>query len=170
MTHFSDYGQHCTDPYCRQKDFLPFTCDLCKKIYCLDHYKYKDHGCPYVNDKRVIVCPICKTSIQLPPNTHTHDNDAIAQLYHKHETSGKCVPQNVPKNNTCPVSGCREQLTTINTYTCKKCSQRVCMSHRYETDHNCVSASRTRVSDTHTRTHTNALGRFGRAISRLVGK
>jgi hypothetical protein len=41
------------------------------------------------------------------------------------------------KKKKCPVPGCREKLTTINTYTCKACKQAVCLKHRLEGDHKC---------------------------------
>ena len=27
-------GEHCAVQECRQIDFLPFTCDCCKRVYC----------------------------------------------------------------------------------------------------------------------------------------
>jgi predicted nucleic acid binding AN1-type Zn finger protein len=45
------------------------------------------------------------------------------------------------KKKKCPVQGCREKLTTINTYTCKSCKQSVCLKHRLENDHKCPGKS-----------------------------
>ena len=38
-------GEHCQLEECNQLDFLPFKCDLCKKIFCLKHKSYDDHKC-----------------------------------------------------------------------------------------------------------------------------
>lgn len=46
----------------------------------------------------------------------------------------------VHKKARCPVSGCKEKLSTINTYHCKTCGQRVCLKHRHGDDHNCEAA------------------------------
>lgn len=48
---FSDVGEHCSDPTCKQQDYLPFKCNMCNKYYCLDHRK---HGCED-KDNNVIV-------------------------------------------------------------------------------------------------------------------
>eukprot|EP00913_Durusdinium_trenchii_P008468 g7953.t1 len=49
MAHFSDCGKHCSDPYCKQKDMLPFECDACGKTFCAQHFKYDAHQCPHGN-------------------------------------------------------------------------------------------------------------------------
>ena len=48
---FSDIGEHCSDPTCKQQDYLPFKCDICNKYYCLNH---KNHGCEDKNNNVVI--------------------------------------------------------------------------------------------------------------------
>lgn len=40
-----DIGKHCNLDICKQRDYLPFQCDLCKNWYCLDHRTYKSHEC-----------------------------------------------------------------------------------------------------------------------------
>ena len=35
------------------------------------------------------------------------------------------------------MSGCKEKLTTVNTYRCKDCSATVCLKHRFPADHGC---------------------------------
>lgn len=51
-----------------------------------------------------------------------------------------CDPQNyakVHKKPRCPCPGCREKLTSINTYRCKVCGLEVCLKHRFPSDHTC---------------------------------
>jgi hypothetical protein len=133
MAHFVDCGVHCADPYCKQKDFLPHTCDACGETYCSDHFKYEAHNCPKgrsAKDKRVIVCPICMEGIPIKAG---EDADAVLEL---HVSSGKCHEPPPPKPR-CPVLGCKEKLTAINSLTCGTCGQTVCMKHRFEDAHDC---------------------------------
>jgi uncharacterized C2H2 Zn-finger protein len=43
-----------------------------------------------------------------------------------------------PHLRKCPVKGCKERLTTLNTFTCAKCRAVVCLAHRFEDDHQCT--------------------------------
>jgi len=116
-----------------QRDFLPLTCDACCKSFCSTHFRYEAHSCSKVaadKDKRVIVCPICTDAIPLPAG-----KDANA-IWEAHAASGKCHPPPPPKPR-CPVAGCKEKLTAINSITCGSCGQTVCMKHRFEDSHEC---------------------------------
>eukprot|EP00922_Rhytidocystis_sp_ex-Travisia-forbesii_P039142 GHVS01058261.1.p1 GENE.GHVS01058261.1~~GHVS01058261.1.p1 ORF type:complete len:216 (-),score=26.79 GHVS01058261.1:846-1493(-) len=138
MAHFSDAGQHCSDPYCRQNDFLPFCCDLCKSVFCLTHFPPAAHSCPNASskDRRVLICPLCLGTVHYqdqPPElvwqNHSNSADCRRDLYdeRKSKTTAKC-----------PVNGCREKLTAITRYECTKCHTVVCMRHRLPEDHRCA--------------------------------
>ncbi|XP_007185171.1 AN1-type zinc finger protein 1 isoform X2 [Balaenoptera acutorostrata] len=43
-----DVGRHCQVEQCRQRDFLPFVCDGCSGIFCLEHRSRESHSCPEV--------------------------------------------------------------------------------------------------------------------------
>jgi len=43
----------------------------------------------------------------------------------------------VHKRPRCPVPGCKERLTTVNSYCCKDCRATVCLKHRFGSDHAC---------------------------------
>ncbi|KAF4657350.1 AN1-type zinc finger protein 2A [Perkinsus olseni] len=138
MTDFADLGAHCAEPYCHQQDFLPFECDRCHKEFCLDHRTYEAHHCPYLNSasynkQQVIICPLCKSSIHLLPG-ETED-----RAFDRHSHSSDCRPENYGKLRLqkCPVEGCRERLTEVNSYECTKCHTKVCLKHRYEDAHPC---------------------------------
>ncbi|GAB4816853.1 hypothetical protein N2152v2_003899 [Parachlorella kessleri] len=52
----------------------------------------------------------------------------------------ECDPSNyarVHKKPRCPVPGCKEKLTSVNTYTCRDCGTTVCLRHRLASDHKC---------------------------------
>jgi hypothetical protein len=38
--------RRCNLPSCSQTDFLPFTCDCCTRVFCLEHRTYDAHSCP----------------------------------------------------------------------------------------------------------------------------
>jgi len=38
-------GNHCNVSDCKQLDFLPLQCNLCKKMYCKEHASYDAHTC-----------------------------------------------------------------------------------------------------------------------------
>lgn len=54
---------------CRQRDFLPFTCDCCKQVYCLEHRTYSGHNCQKAetNATTTILCPLCARAIKIGP-------------------------------------------------------------------------------------------------------
>ena len=37
---------HCRRSDCNQVDFLPFECDCCHNVFCLEHRTYQAHSCP----------------------------------------------------------------------------------------------------------------------------
>eukprot|EP01066_Platyproteum_vivax_P012357 Platyproteum_vivax@DN5619_c0_g1_i1.p1 len=133
MTEFSDLGKHCSVADCHQQDFLPFKCDYCEDHFCLEHFTAEAHSCKEVEnynlDKRVLVCPVCQKSMPIEP----HQDPNI--VWERHNESSSCS-QSAPKPR-CPVERCRTQLTSINSYECKKCRTTVCMKHRDELDHPC---------------------------------
>nr|XP_006634473.1 PREDICTED: AN1-type zinc finger protein 1 [Lepisosteus oculatus] len=40
-----DIGLHCRIETCNQKDFLPFVCDGCSGVFCLEHRSRESHCC-----------------------------------------------------------------------------------------------------------------------------
>eukprot|EP00435_Cladocopium_sp_Y103_P011914 s2091_g3.t1 len=132
MANFSDCGKHCSDPYCKQQDLLPFECDACGKTFCSQHFKYEAHQCSKGRsdkDRRVIVCPLCDMAIP-----HTGDESV---LFEAHMASGACVPKVKTEKPRCPVKGCREKLTFSNSCECGSCGLKVCLKHRFEDQHDC---------------------------------
>ncbi|XP_050271369.1 zinc finger AN1 domain-containing stress-associated protein 12 [Quercus robur] len=135
---FPDLGQHCQNPDCNQLDFLPFKCDGCQKVFCVEHRSYKAHECPKSdhNSRKVVVCETCSMSIE----TTGRDGEDEKAMLEKHEKSGNCDPKK-KKKPTCPVRRCKEILTFSNTSTCKTCQLNVCLKHRFPADHVCKKAA-----------------------------
>ncbi|CAI9111090.1 OLC1v1011228C1 [Oldenlandia corymbosa var. corymbosa] len=131
---FPDLGEHCQHSDCHQLDFLPFKCGGCHKFFCVEHRSYKSHECPKsdVNDRKVVVCEICSSSIEI---TGSNSLD-VKSILQKHEKSGDCDPKK-KKKPKCPVRRCKEQLTFSNTASCQHCHVKVCLKHRFPADHAC---------------------------------
>ncbi|KAG0470645.1 hypothetical protein HPP92_017345 [Vanilla planifolia] len=129
---FPDLGKHCEHDDCNQLDFLPFTCDGCRKVFCLEHRTHKAHGCPRAEhrSRTVAVCDICSMSVDKESG---EDDEATLA---RHAKSGTCDASK-KKKPRCPVLRCREVLTFSNNSTCKVCSLKVCLKHRFPADHGC---------------------------------
>jgi len=56
-------GSVCASPGCGTRDFLPFRCSFCRKVYCLEHRTHA--GCA-PESTRVLVCPICSKAVKIP--------------------------------------------------------------------------------------------------------
>ncbi|KAG6398260.1 hypothetical protein SASPL_139715 [Salvia splendens] len=131
---FPDLGSHCQKSDCHQLDFLPFTCNACHKVFCLEHRLAKSHECPKpdAGSRKVVVCEACSAAIE----TTGCDGEDEKKVLERHDKSGDCDPRR-KKKPTCPVRRCKEVLTFSNTATCKTCRGRVCLKHRFPADHAC---------------------------------
>uniref|UniRef100_A0A1J3HI11 Zinc finger AN1 and C2H2 domain-containing stress-associated protein 11 n=1 Tax=Noccaea caerulescens TaxID=107243 RepID=A0A1J3HI11_NOCCA len=132
---FPDLGKHCSVDICKQIDFLPFTCDRCLQVFCLDHRSYMKHSCPKGDreDVTVVICPLCAKGVRLNPNEDPNIT------WEKHVNTD-CDPSNyekATKKKKCPVPRCKEQLTFSNTINCRDCNTDHCLKHRFGPDHAC---------------------------------
>ncbi|KGN53851.1 hypothetical protein Csa_019140 [Cucumis sativus] len=132
---FPNLGKHCNFAECKQIDFLPFTCDCCHQVFCLEHRSYNRHSCPKADrwDVTVVICPLCAKGVRLIPD---QDPNITWEIH----VNTECDPSNydkVTKKKKCPVPGCRELLTFSNTIKCRDCSLDHCLKHRFGPDHKC---------------------------------
>ncbi|XP_057497094.1 zinc finger AN1 and C2H2 domain-containing stress-associated protein 16-like [Actinidia eriantha] len=132
---FPNLGKHCSVEDCKQIDFLPFTCDCCQQVTCLEHRSYIKHQCPNANkqDVTVVICPLCAKGVRLIP-------DEDPNITWESHVNTECDPSNyekATKKRKCPVRGCREMLTFSNTIKCRDCTVDHCLKHRFGPDHNC---------------------------------
>eukprot|EP00249_Psilotum_nudum_P013416 c24319_g1_i1 orf=272-1222(-) len=142
---FPDLGQHCSVQDCKLVDFLPFKCDCCLQVFCLEHRSYIKHQCSNanINDVSVLVCPLCAKTFRLIPDENPNNT------WEEHVRTD-CNPQNyekVSKKPRCPVPGCREQLTFSNKVVCRDCKQEVCLKHRFGQDHQCKAQAKAQNRD-----------------------
>ncbi|GMF40326.1 unnamed protein product [Phytophthora fragariaefolia] len=76
----------------------------------------------------------------------TAEQDVNA-VWEQHVRVGQCTREKFqqqqkpkkPKKKRCAADGCRDVLLTSNQFHCSKCSQDVCLKHRFEADHACES-------------------------------
>ncbi|XP_031440141.1 AN1-type zinc finger protein 1 [Clupea harengus] len=57
-----DIGKHCKIKDCNRQDFLPFTCDACSGVFCLEHRSRESHSCPQEQEqvqREPIVSGVC---------------------------------------------------------------------------------------------------------------
>ncbi|KAM7505480.1 hypothetical protein LguiB_004384 [Lonicera macranthoides] len=132
---FPNLGKHCTVDDCKKIDFLPFTCDSCHQVFCLEHRSYIKHQCPNANknDVTVVICPLCAKGVHLIP-------DEDPNITWESHVNTDCDPSNyekATKKKKCPVQGCRETLTFSNTIKCRDCTIDHCLKHRFGPDHTC---------------------------------
>ncbi|GJN03031.1 hypothetical protein PR202_ga20430 [Eleusine coracana subsp. coracana] len=138
---FPDLGAHCDAADCNQLDFLPFVCDGCDRVFCLDHRTYRAHGCAKAadNGRTVVICEACGAAIERMPG---QDDDRA--ILNAHAKSRSCDPAKKRKPR-CPVRRCKETLTFSNTSACKRCGQKTCLKHRFPGDHDCAATIRATV-------------------------
>ncbi|KAI3865189.1 hypothetical protein MKX03_005829 [Papaver bracteatum] len=132
---FPDLGKHCTVEDCKLIDFLPFTCDRCNQVYCLEHRSFIKHQCPNANkqDVTVVICPLCAKGVRLIP-------DEDPNITWETHVNTECDPSNyekATKKKKCPVPRCKENLTFSNTIKCRDCTVEHCLKHRFGPDHQC---------------------------------
>lgn len=101
-----DIGKHCQINSCNLKDFLPFVCDFCSGVFCLEHRSREAHSCKEEPVKKEshnaggstsYPCSFqdCKGKELLPvicPQCEKH-----FCLAHRHQGDHKCEKLEVPK-------------------------------------------------------------------------
>lgn len=124
-------GTNCAESNCRQLDFLPFTCDLCKKEFCVDHHVYDKHNCSesYRRDVQVPICPLCDQPVpskrDQPPDLAVNDH-----LENNCKSKNKKI-----YTNRCSFGGCKtKEMIPV---CCDSCTQNFCLRHRHTVDHEC---------------------------------
>ncbi|KAG7158346.1 AN1-type zinc finger protein 2A-like [Homarus americanus] len=124
-------GTHCSQPSCRQLDFLPFTCNLCKKEFCVDHHKYDAHNCTesYQADVQVPICPLCEQPV---PSKRGQPPDLAVNDHMENNCKNK---KKKIYTNKCSASGCKtKEMIPVS---CDSCKQNFCLRHRHTVDHDC---------------------------------
>ena len=138
-----DIGLHCSNELCKQLDFLPNMCSSCGQPFCSGCFSSHRASCSPVDDQLVVVCPVCARGV-----SHQAGEDPNVVI-EEHQRQGRCDPRNykrVHERKRCCGTGCREKLTTVNSYVCKTCGQETCVRHRFRESHDCRVAQARRAN------------------------
>ncbi|ORY05809.1 hypothetical protein BCR34DRAFT_590786 [Clohesyomyces aquaticus] len=100
-------GAHCQMAYCHVLDFLPFKCNACEGVYCLDHRTEAAHTCSKAADKRRPRSPNGPSPVF---DERQCADPACKTLISVHLTTG---------------------------VRCTTCNRSYCLKHRMGEDHNC---------------------------------
>eukprot|EP00457_Paulinella_chromatophora_P010558 gb/GEZN01010666.1/.p1 GENE.gb/GEZN01010666.1/~~gb/GEZN01010666.1/.p1 ORF type:complete len:308 (-),score=24.14 gb/GEZN01010666.1/:271-1194(-) len=166
-------AKHCGEKSCKQLDFLPFDCEHCKGVFCLDH---KDtHKCVFDRSQvnTIPLCPACKQYVMVRPEQSPDAivNDHIASNCARHLLSTAEAERKdyIRKKKSCGVPSCRnENKAKYDTLICNVCKQQYCLTHRLGDDHDCAEVMRRGVKVNNSATALLAKLRGNReAASRL---
>ncbi|XP_071520153.1 AN1-type zinc finger protein 2A-like [Panulirus ornatus] len=124
-------GTHCSEPTCRQLDFLPIICNLCKKEFCVDHHKYESHNCTesYKADVQVPICPLCNQPV---PSKRGQPPDLAVNDHMENNCKNK---KKKIYTNKCSAARCKTK--EVVPVLCDSCKQNFCLQHRHVVDHDC---------------------------------
>lgn len=138
---FDYVGQHCQFIGCKQKDFLPFICNNCKKNLCLAHRSTMGHNCEgtIVKDFTSIECPVCSKTIKFDKS---EDPNVVWNDHFISNCSPPSSDERPKVQARCARNGCTNTLGLSNSFSCPKCGRKVCLSHRLPEDHNCQVVNR----------------------------
>jgi uncharacterized C2H2 Zn-finger protein len=98
------------------------------------------------------------------------EGESIHVTYDRH-ARGACDPSRRPENvKRCPVRGCKEKLSAVNAFECKRCRVEVCLKHRHANAHFCGDASRLRIGGAGAVARKNAANPWTFAKAREVSR
>ena len=139
-----DVGANCAQ--CGARDFLPFTCPDCARLFCGDHRL--SHGRCETGQQRpaaaaagglaaapalIITCPLCAKKVDVRPG----ESADRAHARHTSTRGGECTPR--PQ---CDAQGCRARPPLTGRVRCSRCSAVLCLAHRLPEDHACTGLAR----------------------------
>lgn len=83
-----DIGINCA--YCRQLDFLPFTCYECKLVFCENHRAREAHAC---------AVPIESAGHHIPPRTTPRNHEPVLLLFPDRAANMRVVDEKLAQAN-----------------------------------------------------------------------
>ncbi|RKF59917.1 AN1-type zinc finger protein 1 [Golovinomyces cichoracearum] len=109
-------GAHCTLNSCNRLDFLPFKCESCRNVYCLEHRSENSHNCSKAGEwaARRRKGDLSSYPLRVDKNMK--------------ETERKCA------SLKCQTTIGTSLSTSVH---CSFCNQHYCLRHRMKDDHDC---------------------------------
>ncbi|XP_077983492.1 AN1-type zinc finger protein 1-like [Glandiceps talaboti] len=113
-------GQHCSVITCKQLDFLPFTCNGCLQLFCLEHRSIDSHNCtqdnvcddkPSVEGPKSYDCSLtdCNNK-ELMPVRCQHCQQMFC-LSHRHQQDHNCEKYEAPAQKMTKTAEHIKQIT-----------------------------------------------------------
>lgn len=136
---FPDLGKHCSEQTCKQLDFLPFKCDVCKQDFCKDHFTCAAHKCPFAfkKDVQVPVCPLCNNPV---PIRKGEIPDAVVGEHMDRDCKYRPGKREKIFTYRCSKAGCKKK--EMLQVACDQCRGSFCIQHRHPLDHGCTRGGR----------------------------
>lgn len=139
-----EIGKHCSFAGCRQLDFLPFTCDACKRVYCLEHRSFGAHQCSLDLAQKGVMpqCPICSKYVRVNAE---QTPDAVMDIHIRSGCKSNLLEKSAEEKKNfssakhCNKKGCKNS-ENFDTVKCIKCGKQHCLTHRHAEDHDCEVA------------------------------
>lgn len=134
---FAKLGKRCFE--CKTKDFLPFKCKHCSRIFCIKHRQQKDHKCSVdiTARNKAPNCPICgkliRVALNEPPDAKVNAHITSGCRLHVLDL-GSAAKQSTSQQ--CALPGCKNK-EKFELVRCKFCHRRFCLTHRHAEDHRC---------------------------------
>jgi hypothetical protein len=109
-------GMHCQYAYCNTLDFLPFRCESCRSVFCLDHRLESGHECKKAGEWATRR----RLAAQARPSLG----------------AGKLMAE---VEKPCASPACKTVIgTSLSTSVhCVTCNRDYCLKHRLREDHDC---------------------------------
>ncbi|KAK9891560.1 hypothetical protein WA026_015521 [Henosepilachna vigintioctopunctata] len=130
-----DLGKHCSEVTCKRLDFLPIKCDACSKIFCGEHFQFRNHNCKksHERDNQVPVCPLCNKPIPLKHGESA--DDVVGSHIDNYCQSDPARNRRKVYTNRCSFKHCKaKEMVPI---VCNDCKKNFCLKHRLQVDHQC---------------------------------
>ncbi|KAI0071502.1 hypothetical protein K474DRAFT_1630464 [Panus rudis PR-1116 ss-1] len=142
-------GQQCSADLCHLVDFLPFKCQHCGMSYCGEHFLPQAHKCEKYDETKhnrvAPSCPLCNTPVAIPPGQDPN----IRMERHFNTECVVMLGDAAKKSSTprCPKPKCGKLLYKMASFSCEKCHQQFCPSHRYPDQHACKGLATTAMNN-----------------------
>jgi predicted nucleic acid binding AN1-type Zn finger protein len=111
---------------------LPFTCQYCSLVTCLDHRSQTAHDCSIQPKQATTVpCPLC--SRILPVRLGLEANIVVDEHIQK-----GCKQISSVRTQSCSLKRCSTKSLPGSLVRCGSCRTEHCLRHRLPEDHNCI--------------------------------
>ena len=106
-----DVGSHCHLANCKQLDFLPFLCDGCSFVFCLQHREKSSHHCSSLN-KSIKDSSLSTSMITYSCSVSDCNSTELVSVICSLCEEQFCLNHRLPEDHNCCKLNTRKQLKT----------------------------------------------------------